>query len=801
MLIILIPNIIQNHGLFLYAGDYYYQQIPFYKHAIDVIREYGIGWDWYTDLGSDFITSYSYYLTGSVFFWMISWLSSNLIVYAMPVMIAFKTAVGAVGAYIYISRYVVNKDAAAIGAYMYAFSGYQMASLVFNTFHDITALFPFLLYAFELLVLEKKKIFFAVMVALVALTNYFFFVAITIFVLLYYIIKCLKREFHFNIKSFIIIFLESIIGLGISAVILLPTFLLLSSANRVNDVLCGVDLISYSDNTIVPKILQSLFILPDPLSNGMLFKSVNNANNWASISLYLPVFTVTGVISYLIKNKSSWLSFILKFCFIVALVPGLNSVFSLFNSSYYARWYFMPVLFMCLASSKSLDDDLDMKYGIKTAVAGLAVVCLISFLPDMVEVGELEKLSAALNPDYIPEKELRFLGMNKMPVVFWQCIAFSAVFILVVVIYEHEKKKVENILKKIIAVMIPLIIITNIIYINSNVMELGVDRSDELNYNLFVHDSPDYKDEDQFRTSIINSKGYCNLTMIYHDMNISCFHSVEANEIDTFYYNIQGTERKMLGDYKNTDYPAYGLLSVKYILNTSTGDDLNVEFEPVKLTGFSLYDKQGMYYIYKNDHFVPFGVTYDYCIDNDTLEKYLAENVSDDIKYQYKKMIMMRALVLDKDDIEQYKSYVDKLPESMLESLDEETYFADCEERSNRSCSSFEYDSKGYRAAIKADKPSLVYFSVPCSAGWTVKVNGKDAEVIKVHYGLTAVAVEQGDNDIEFTYETPGLKEGKTISIISVIILIAYSLINLSINKFRTSVKPSEKRGSVCVNR
>ena len=109
---------------------------------------------------------------------MISWLSSNLIVYAMPLMLAFKTAIGAVGAYLYIGRYVRDTNAIFIGAYMYAFSGYQMASLVFNSFHDITALFPFLLFSFDLLVVENKKIFFAFMVALVALTNYFFFVAI-----------------------------------------------------------------------------------------------------------------------------------------------------------------------------------------------------------------------------------------------------------------------------------------------------------------------------------------------------------------------------------------------------------------------------------------------------------------------------------------------------------------------------------------------------------------------------------------------------------------------------------------------
>ena len=118
MFLIVLPNILQNHGLFLYTGDYAVQQIPFYYHAADYVKEYKSGWDWYTDLGSDFLTSYSYYLTGSVFFWLISWLQGSVIIYVMPVMIAFKTAAGALGAYLYIRLYVKNDNASFIGAFL-----------------------------------------------------------------------------------------------------------------------------------------------------------------------------------------------------------------------------------------------------------------------------------------------------------------------------------------------------------------------------------------------------------------------------------------------------------------------------------------------------------------------------------------------------------------------------------------------------------------------------------------------------------------------------------------------------------
>ncbi len=770
MLVVLMPDMVKNHGFFMYAGDYTFQQIPFYYHAADYVKNYGMGWDWYTDLGSDFITSYSYYLTGSIFFWMISWLHGMAVVYAMPVMIAIKTAVGALGAYMYIRRYVRNEIAAFIGAFMYAFSGFQMASLVFNSFHDVTALFPFLLLSFDMLVLENKRIFFAVMVCLISLANYFFFVGIIVFVIMYYAVKCIKREFWFTFRNFLSIFIESVIGIGLASVILIPTFMLLTSADRIGDTLYGVDLVSYSDNTIIPKIFQSFFLIPDPSSGGMLFRSEDNTHNWASISLYLPVFTITGVVAFVRNNQKNWVTVLLKICFVFAIIPGLNSIFTLFNSSYYARWYYMPVLMMCLATSRALDENYDFRFGIKVSAAGIVVLGIIFCLPNMV-MKNSERLSAALGKTDNIETELCWFSMSDVPVLFWQCMAFSVVFLLIVFVYNHEKISKSDSIKKISMAVVVLTIITFNIFINSTVAQTGF-KSEEC-YNSFIENPPEIDDNGCFRVTHATTNSSNNYSMLWGYMNAGCFHSTESNENDDFYFGVQGKKRMMFSQYDENDYPVYSLLSIKYIFNASSGDDLNVELKPIKLKGCSLYEKQKCYYIYKNDCFIPFGFMYDYCIDDIALENYIDENITEN-KYQYKQLAMLRALVLDKADIEKYSDYIKTLPVSMLKDLDEDTYSSDCLDRRTASCSSFEYDSKGYHAEISADKPGLVFFSVPCSNGWTAKINGNDTEIIKAHYGLTAVAVKQGENYIEFSYETPGLKEGKVLSLISLCVLCLY---------------------------
>jgi len=771
-IIVFVPDIIRNHGIYLGFGDYSFQQIPFYVHAADTVYNHGIGWDWYTDLGSDFLTSYSFYLLGSCFFWIISWLPGRIIIYAMPFMIALKTALAALGAYAYIKRYVKTDQAAFLGAVMYAFSGFQLASLVFNHFHDITALFPFLLLSFELLVTENRRVYFAVVTGLTALTNYYFFYGIVIFILIYYIVRIITKEYRFSLRNFASIFLEAVIGTGLAAVILFPSAELLFSADRFSDTLYGTNLISYSDNTIIPKIFQSLFLIPDPPSKGMLFLSEDNANNWASISLYLPFFAVTGVAAYIKNNRKSWITILLGICAVMAVIPGLNSIFSMMNETYYARWYFMPVLIMSLATSAAIDRSYDLKTGINIQAAGLIILAFIFCLPDKV-TKESDELNVLMGDSQHIEEELKMFSISDMPVVFWQAMAFSVLSLAFVYVYNIQKDRDDKILNRIAAGMTAFIIVIFSVYIDSSRSSTYFDSSLYTDSSLdFV---PEIEQGDNFRITHANLYINHNASLFWNYMNAGCFHSIESNESDIFYYEVQGEKRLVRSQYTEEDYPVYGLLSVKYIFNPSTGDDLNVERFPVHLNGCSLYDKQGPYYIYKNDNFVPMGFMYDYCIDSDTLESYLDDNVSDEDRYQYKKLIMMRALVLDEMDKEKYSGYISEIPAEMLDNLDENTYAEDCSARALQSCSDFEYDSGGYRADISSASRGLVYFSVPCSAGWKATVNGESTELIKVHYGLTAVPVDDGLSHIEFVYETPGLKQGKLISCISLSVLLIYA--------------------------
>ena len=80
----------------------------------------------------------------------------------------------------------------------------------------------------------------------------------------------------------------------------------------------------------------------------------------------------------------------------------------------------------------------------------------------------------------------------------------------------------------------------------------------------------------------------------------------------------------------------------------------------------------------------------------------------------------------------------------------------------------------GFTAETDYDTDRLVFFSVPYDDGFTATVNGEPATIEKVDDGLMAVCVPAGENEIEFTYHTPGLKVSATVSAVAIVVYGVY---------------------------
>ncbi|MGN0613261.1 MAG: YfhO family protein, partial [Porcipelethomonas sp.] len=399
LFIVILPIIFITGGYYLYYGDYNSQQIPFYIHAQDFIRTEGLGWDWGTDLGSNFVGSYAFYLLGSPFFWLTVPLPNALVVFAMPLLLAAKHGIAAVTAYAFIRRFVRNRQAAVIGGMLYAFSGFQLFNIFFNHFQDVTALFPLMLIALEERINNERRGFFAVTVAVMGILNYFFFTGQAVFIIIYILVRLGSPDFKITWKKFFGVAIEAILGVMMAMVMLLPAALGILGNYRINERLYGLDLVTYSDRTRIIRIIQSFFMIPDVPARPNLFST--DGAKWSSIGGYLPMFSMAGVIAFAKSRRKHWSVKLVTVCTICAFIPILNSMFYTFNSSYYARWFYMPILIMAMMTAHALDDiKTDFRPGIKICGVVMAALAVISIMPKKNEDGEVEWFEFANYPKY-----------------------------------------------------------------------------------------------------------------------------------------------------------------------------------------------------------------------------------------------------------------------------------------------------------------------------------------------------------------------------------------------------------------
>lgn len=111
-------------------------------------------------------------------------------------------------------------------------------------------------------------------------------------------------------------------------------------------------------------------------------------DNWYSIAAYLPSLVgVCLVLAYLLRWKWDWLHVLLVGLFLVAASPVSNSLFVMFTSEPYRRWYYMLVFLLVLATIKVLDhlQDYPWRAGCGISAAVIAAIsrriCTSSAIP------------------------------------------------------------------------------------------------------------------------------------------------------------------------------------------------------------------------------------------------------------------------------------------------------------------------------------------------------------------------------------------------------------------------------------
>ena len=433
---VFLPVMIMTGGYQLFFGDFQLQQIPFYSEINRALHNGEFFWNWNTDMGVNAIASYSFYLLGSPFFLITLLFPHTWAVYLIAPLYCLKIGLAATGAFFVIRKRVVNKYFAYTGGILYAFSGFQMFNLVFNHFHDVVAIFPFVILAFDACIEEGKRGWFGITVFLTALYSYFFLPGVAVFVIIYYILRLIGKDLKFSLKNFCRVALEAVLGVAAAAVILVPTLMALADFPRANEAFGNNYYMWFFSATKRYFEIARGMIFPPEIPGDLNFFHRGSDSwipNWTSTSAWLPLFSVTGVWAYLRtkkQKKRDWLSMLLALCCVCSFVPLFNSVFLLFKSNYYTRWWYMAILFMAMATAIALDRrETNWKAGLKGTVIASAALALPVGLSGVVWV--------LINPSNIEKVDGIgdvFKGLEQYPDRFWLYVFFLALCIAMVIL-------------------------------------------------------------------------------------------------------------------------------------------------------------------------------------------------------------------------------------------------------------------------------------------------------------------------------------------------------------------------------
>ena len=526
------------------------------------------------------------------------------------------------------------------------------------------------------------------------------------------------------------------------SILLVPAVLSILQNPRTIDLSSGWGFLTYSKVQQYLAILVSWIMPPDsPYLTSIWSEGVIK---WTSMSAYLPLCSLAGAVAYWKAKCGDSKKRIVGTCAVFALVPILNSAFYALNSSYYARWYYMPVLVLAAMTVNALEDhntDLD------SPARGISWLMIATVAFAVVPVQDSDTGSWSF-------------GVLKNPGQYCAVLGFGLLGLLLYRYLCQKWRGDSRFAQRLTAAVLAFAFLFSVVHIGIGKFGQWYTDSDlvkqDTNALLLKNDLP----EGDYRVDTY--KIHDNIGMWLDKSCLQYFGSTAAPSILSFYPAL-GVKRDVRSEPELSNYALRGLLSVEYLITTP---EKQTDFENEADDGWEYAFAKDGYAVYRNTNYVPMGFAYDY---------YLTQTEYEETVKATRANLLMRALVLTDEDAAVYGKYLTHLPEGRREELYYESYVQDCRERRATAASVFQMNNSGFHAEITLEKENLVFFSVPYDDGFTAYVNGQEADIVEVDEGLMAVLCPAGENSIDFVYQPDGIRLSRALTLGGIVVWLAYT--------------------------
>lgn len=736
---------LQDGGALTIREDFDFQQLPFTMALHNQIARGGLaGWCWNLDLGTSAVQGFGFYELGSPFFWTSMLFPADAFPYVVGWIYIAKYVVAGVTAFWFARRLQCSANAATVCALLYAFSGFQSTNLLFYHFHDVVALFPTLLIGLERFMHNRKDVVpFVLAVCINALVNYFFFVQSVVFLLLYFGFRFGPRLWHRGNQSLAKTIGQclclGVLGAAMAAALLVPSAIYMLNNPRAESSVFSWDKIVWDPCQLLFQ-LQG-FLLP---ADAMHDHNALISAQWNSTSCWLPMVGPTLMLSYL-RGKRDWLTHLIMALLVICLSPLLSSAFILFTKVY-QRWWYVLVLMSALASARVVDrpSDYDVRTSARVVIGFVAALTLIvvvgSLIPgvellfhadrfalyvtiSLVGVGITSWFFGQLGQDFPTRGSNSPHRMTLVVLIAVFAVGTTSLELYLLRQGLYTGELLEN--------------------ISLEEQEMGTLNAIELGTQLQAL-NPQYR----------YATGDNRLTLTGEGIGVSSFCSTISTATTRFEVLFDTPDTKVWHLNKSTVPGLVELLGGKYRI---TRDGTSGAIETTHRVGSHTY------YVIANEA-MPLGVIYDQYVLYDDVEK---------LPLEQRALAMLQAPVVEDGDEDAVLGFATRVTTSELD-LHQSTDSL-IRAAKPRAVEEFWRNDYGFGFVSDTDLPALVYLAVPHDSGWTALVDGSE-HVIVDSAGMMVLPLDAGAHEVEFRYETPGLRVGLAISTIACLAFVGLSL-------------------------
>ncbi|MBE5978147.1 MAG: hypothetical protein E7249_03290 [Paenibacillaceae bacterium] len=782
--------------------DMYHQYAPFFSEFQYKLTHGGsLLYSWDIGMGVNFAALYSYYLA-SPLNWLIALCPKNFIIEFMTYMIVVKIGLSGLSFSWYLRRHFKTVDfGIAFFGIFYALSGYMAAYSWNIMWLDCILLFPLIMLGLEKLVQEKKCILYCITLGLSILSNYYISIMICIFMVFYFLALLIlegRKTWKEVLINGIHFAVYSLIAGGLAAVVLLPEIYAMK--------------MTASGDINFPQTFSSYFSIFDMIARHLpAVETEIGLDHWPNI--YCGVAILIFFLLYLGCRKIRQRDKIVM-CSLLLFFYASFSI-NVFNFIWHGFHY--PNSLPCRQS---------FIYIFLLLTAGYHAYIYLHEIPwkHVVTAFFATVIFVIMAQKLITDDAFHFS-------IFYVAIIFLAVYTGLISLYQRGINRNVLVLLALGVVALEAAVNTTVTSVTTTSRTSYVkDNKASIDLTESLLPNPDFYRVEKVTRKTKNDGAWMNFP------SVSLFSSTANADLSKFF--------KKLGCESSTNaYSITGstplvdaLFGVKYALYSEEVGENEVS---------SLVSVQDEMQLWKNNYALSLGFMLPYDVENNwQLELTNPAEVQNDLSvvlgaspvlFEVPSEVKGKSFTFTPDTDGDYYVFVsNKKVEKVAALMGEKTknfdnvsrgyllelgYLKSGEEVTLRNddndqdliASAYRFLPEGLESAyqvlnknplkltkwtdtqikgtVNADKAGLLYLSIPFDKGWTVKIDGKEAEPYKIFDTFLSVHMTAGTHEVSLEYMPEGLKAGGMITGGSILILLVLTGLAAGKNKKRKPMR------------